>query len=120
MRKTSLDSLTCPTPQEEATLIGEAQLILAEKRTALATMRTGIAILALPVSVVSLLVATSGHYDPVHVQHMLWPLLALCVVLTLFGAYLLLRATVRIHHHDRMILQLKRANPRLRELIDGA
>ncbi len=120
MKKHTLESPTCPTPQEEGTLIAEAQLILAEKRTALATMRTGIAILALPLSIVGLLVATSGHYDPTSVEHLLIPLLLICFALACFGIYLLIRSMVRIHKHDRLILHLKRANPRLRDLIDIA
>lgn len=120
MKKQPLDSHSCPTPQEESTLIAEAQLILAEKRTALATMRTGIAILALPLSIIGLLVATSGHYDPNHAAPMLIPLLVLCTALIVFGLYLLVRSLLRIQHHDRLILHLKRANPRLRDLIDIA
>ena len=102
----------------ESTLINEAQLLLAEKRTSLSTMRTGIAVFALPLSVLSLLVATSKHYIFSDVFYLILPLLGLCLVLLVLGSYLAARSLIRIRRFDRMITELKRQHPRLRELIE--
>jgi hypothetical protein len=98
-------------------IIGEVQLILAEKRTSLASMRTGIAVLALPLSVLSVLVATSKHYEVMLVLHWLIPLLAICGAMILLGSYLIMRAIVSIHRHDRMIHKLKQNHGRIAEFI---
>jgi uncharacterized membrane protein YidH (DUF202 family) len=104
--------------QEDGAVINEIQLLLAEKRTALATMRTGIAVFALPLTVLSVLVATSKYYDVFHVMPLLLPLLALCGVLVVLGSGLVLRALVRLHHHDELIAKLKRRHSRIAEFID--
>lgn len=98
--------------------MNEVQLILAEKRTSLSAMRTGIAVFALPVSVLSVLIATSKYYDVIHVMHLLVPLLTICAALVFLGAYLIIRAIIKIHHHDRMILELKKKHRQLRAFID--
>jgi uncharacterized membrane protein YidH (DUF202 family) len=90
-----------------AMAIGEVQLILAEKRTSLALLRTGIAVIALPLSVLSLLIATSRYYDPSQVLLMLIGLLGICAVLTLFGGFLVIRATMHIHSYDRKLGAIK-------------
>jgi uncharacterized membrane protein YidH (DUF202 family) len=87
--------------------IAEAQLVLAEKRTSLAVMRTGIAVLVLPMSVMSVLVATSRYYDVLNVLHLLIPLGLLNLVLTIFGAYLIIHSIIRMRHYDRMIREIK-------------
>jgi uncharacterized membrane protein YidH (DUF202 family) len=102
----------------ETIVINEVQLLLAEKRTLLAAMRTGIAVFALPLTVMSVLIATSKYYDIVHVMHLLVPLLILCAVLVLLGSYLIIRSTIRLHHHDRHIAELKRKHSTLAEFID--
>lgn len=104
--------------QPEAIVINEVQLILAEKRTSLAAMRTGIAVFALPLSVLSVLIATSKYYDVIHVMHLLIPLLAICAALVFLGAYLIIRAIIKIHHHDEMILALKKKYSQISEFID--
>ena len=98
--------------------INEVQLLLAEKRTSLAAMRTGIAVIALPLTVVSVLIATSKYYDIVHVRHLLVPLLALCGVLVLLGAYLIIRSIIRLHRHDQHISEIKREQGSIAEFID--
>jgi uncharacterized membrane protein YkgB len=99
-------------------IINEIQLLLAEKRTSLAAMRTGIAVFVLPLSVLSVLIATSKYYDIVHVMHLLLPLMALCAALVVLGAYLIIRAIIRIRHQDRHILAIKRKHSRIAEFID--
>jgi hypothetical protein len=102
----------------DAMVINAVQLVLAEKRTSLSAMRTGIAVFALPLSVLGVLVATSKLYDILHVLPLLVPLLALCGILAVLGAYLIVRALVRIHHHDRMIVEMKRKHSRIAEFMD--
>ena len=98
--------------------INEVQLLLAEKRTSLAVMRTGIAVLILPLSVLSVLIATSRYYDFIHVLHLMVPLLILNLLLAIFGTYLVLRSAVRMHHYDKLILQIKQKHSTIAEFID--
>jgi len=102
----------------ESLIINEVQLLLAEKRTSLAAIRTGIAVLILPLSVMSLLIATSRYYDIVRVMPLIVPVIALCSALTLLGSYLIVRATVRLRHHDQHILSLKRQHSKIAEFIE--
>ena len=102
----------------EGLLINEIQLILAEKRTSLAAMRTGIAVFVLPLSVLSILVTTSKYYDVSAVLAFLVPLLVLCGALVILGTYLIVRAIVKIHHYDAMILEFKRKHQELAKFID--
>ena len=99
-------------------IINEIQLLLAEKRTSLATMRTGIAVFVLPMSVLSVLIATSQYYEIIKVMHLLLPLLGLCVALIVLGAYLVIRAIIRLRRQDRHILEIKRKHSRIAEFID--
>jgi len=99
-------------------VINEVQLVLAEKRTALSTLRTGIAVLVLPLSVLSVLVATSRYYVIPHVIHFLLPLLVLCAVLVVLGAYLIVHSIVRIHRYDRLIRKIKQKHSAIAEFID--
>lgn len=99
-------------------IINEVQLILAEKRTSLASMRTGIAVLVLPLSVLSVLIATSKYYDLVHVLHWVVPLLAICGAMVVLGFYLIIRSVVRLHHHDRLIMDLKKKHSRIAEFLE--
>jgi uncharacterized membrane protein YidH (DUF202 family) len=102
----------------ENIIINEIQLILAEKRTSLSTMRTGIAVFVLPLSVLSVLIATSKYYDILQVIHLIIPLLAICGILICLGSYLIIRATIRMRHHDNLILQLKRKHRWIAEFVD--
>lgn len=102
----------------EGIIINEAQLILAEKRTSLSVMRTGITVFVLPLSVLSVLIATSKYYDVFQVMHLILPLLIICAALVVLGAYLIIRAVIRIRHHDELILQLKRKHMWISEYID--
>ena len=102
----------------EGIIINEVQLLLAEKRTSLATMRTGITVFVLPLSVLSVLIATSRYYDMFQVMHFIIPLLAICVALVFLGSYLIIRAVIRMRHHDSLIMQLKRKHRWIAEYID--
>jgi uncharacterized membrane protein YidH (DUF202 family) len=102
----------------DAIAINEAQLILAEKRTSLAVMRTGIAVLALPLSVMSVLIATSRHYEVLHVLHFMIPLAALNLLLIVLGAYLIVRSFIKMRHYDRLIHKIKAKHTIIGELID--
>jgi uncharacterized membrane protein YidH (DUF202 family) len=106
------------TKNTDAIAINEVQLILAEKRTSLAVMRTGIAVLALPLSVMSVLIATSKYYDVLHVLHFLVPLGVLNLVLIVFGAYLIVRSSIRMKHYDRFINEIKRKHSIIGEFIE--
>jgi uncharacterized membrane protein YidH (DUF202 family) len=99
-------------------LINKVQLILAEKRTSLAVMRTGIAVFVLPLSVLSALVATSKYYDFSKVIHLMIPLLAICAGMITLGAYLVIRAIIRIKHYDRVIKKMKKENTVLSQFLD--
>ena len=74
--------------------------------------------IALPLSVLSLLVATSKLYDITHVLHWMIPLVLICFCLTALGAYLILRAIIRIHHYDQLILKLKSRYSAIAEFLD--
>ena len=102
----------------DAIVINEVQLILSEKRTSLSVMRTGIAVLALPLSVMSVLIATSKYYDAVKVMHILIPLALLCFSLVIFGAYLILRAILRMRHYDHLIHEIKSQHSLIGKFID--
>jgi uncharacterized membrane protein YidH (DUF202 family) len=99
-------------------VFGEAQLLLAEKRTSLASLRTGIAVFALPLSVLSVLVATSKYYDVVRVLHFLVPLLVLCGLLIILGAYLIVQSIRHIRKYDWLIRELKRRHTSIAEFIE--
>ena len=99
-------------------IINEIQLLLAEKRTSLATLRTGITVLVLPLSALSLLIATSKYYNILHVMHLLLPLLGLSAALIALGAYLIIRAIIRIRHQDHHIQEIKRKHSRIAEFMD--
>ncbi|SHF25576.1 hypothetical protein SAMN02745206_01642 [Desulfacinum infernum DSM 9756] len=101
-----------------AVIFNEVQLILAEKRTSLSVLRTGIAIFVLPLSVLSLLITTSRYYVMKDVWPLLAPLLVLCILLALLGAYLVVRSITRIHLYDRLIHRLKQRHSVLNELVD--
>ncbi len=108
-----------PEPQEsQAIIINEVQLLLAEKRTSLAVMRTGITVFVLPMSVLSLLVVTSRYYDLSRVMHFFLPLLLINIALLVLGGYLIVRSSIRLHHQDRLISELKQKNAILSRLID--
>ena len=104
--------------QGEGIVINEVQLLLAEKRTSLATMRTGIAVLVLPLSVLSFLITFSKHYELLEVMPFLGPLLALCLGLACLGVYLVYRSLKHLHRIDQHILDLKKVNRQVGQLLD--
>jgi hypothetical protein len=102
----------------DAIIINEAQLILAEKRTSLSVLRTGITVLVLPLSVMSVLIATSKYYDILHVIHLIVPVAVLNIALTALGAYLIIRATLRLHRYDLLLKQIKEKHSKLSKFLD--
>jgi uncharacterized membrane protein YkgB len=102
----------------DAIIINEVQLLLAEKRTSLAAMRTGITVFVLPLSVLSFLVATSRHYDVIHVWYLLVILFALCFGLIILGSYLIMRAFLKIKAYDRHITAIKQKYSQLAEFME--
>jgi len=104
--------------ESENLLLNEIQLVLAEKRTSLSALRTGIAVFALPLSVLSLLIATSRYYNVLQVIGWLIPLMLINLALIVLGSYLVIRSIRRIHHYDRMIVQLKKRHRGIGHLIE--
>jgi len=102
----------------EGIIINEVQLLLAEKRTSLSTLRTGITVFVLPLSVLSVLIATSKYYNILQVMPLIIPLFTICVLLVFLGSYLIIRAMIRMRHHDSLILKLKRKHRWIAEFID--
>jgi hypothetical protein len=102
----------------EGIIINEVQLLLAEKRTSLSTLRTGITVFVLPLSVLSVLIATSKYYNIIQVMPLIIPLFIICVLLVFLGSYLIIRAMIRMRHHDSLILKLKRKHRWIAEFID--
>ena len=88
---------TNESPQLDALILGEIQVLLSEKRTALSSMRTGIAVFALPLSVLSVLIATSRNYNIGHVMPLLVPLLFLNLGLVVLGSWLVFRSVRHVH-----------------------
>lgn len=106
------------TDKFDSILINEVQLLLAEKRTSMAAIRTGIAVLALPLSIISVLIATSKYYDVLHVLSLLVPLGIFNLVMIVFGVYLIIRALIRMRHHDRLIHEIKQQHSVIGEFIE--
>ena len=102
---------------ETGLLLNEVQLLLAEKRTALSVMRTGIAIFALPLSVLSVVIATSKYYDAAKVLHLIIPVLAINLGLTILATYLVVRSIKRFRTVDRMINDFKHKSKSVAELV---
>ena len=105
---------TNESPQLDALLLGEIQVLLSEKRTALSSMRTGIAVFALPLSVLSVLIATSRYYSIGKVM----PLLLLNFGLVVLGTWLVFHSIGRLHHYDRLIRELTQKYRSLAEVVD--
>ncbi|KYK31539.1 MAG: hypothetical protein AYK22_02275 [Thermoplasmatales archaeon SG8-52-3] len=93
-------------------------LLLAEKRTSLAILRTAIAIFTLPISVFTVLIATSRYYDVMASLHFIIPLLTICILLIIFGAYLILRSFKRIKDVDHKIQEIKKQY-NMKDIIDS-
>ncbi|MGA9573809.1 MAG: hypothetical protein WBS20_07685 [Lysobacterales bacterium] len=103
---------------DDNVLISAAQLVLAEKRTSLSLMRTGIAVFALPMAVFSALIATSRYYNASDVLHLFIPVMVINSALIVLGAYLVIKAAVRIRRQDHLITKIKRTHPLLAPYID--
>jgi uncharacterized membrane protein YidH (DUF202 family) len=103
--------------KDEPIDIGRIQLLLAEKRTALAAIRTGIAIFTLPLSVTTVLITTSRYYNFAENLHYLIPLLILCIVLVLFGTYLVFTALLKFHKQGQQIKNIKEKSPKWQSLL---
>src|SRR5947207_396405 len=105
-------------PKLDNLIFGEIQVLLAEKRTALSSLRTGIAIFALPLSVLSVLIATSRYYDVFRVMPFLIPLVVLNLGLIALAIYLIWHSFRKIHHYDRLMMDLKRQHKILAGFLD--
>jgi uncharacterized membrane protein YidH (DUF202 family) len=105
---------TCP----PGIIINEVQLILAEKRTSLASLRTGIAVFAIPLSIMGVLVATSRYYEIQDVLHLFIGVMVMNALLLALGAYLVIRAIIKLRREDRMINDIKRQHSVIAEFID--
>jgi uncharacterized membrane protein YidH (DUF202 family) len=101
-----------------AIIINEVQLILAEKRTSLAGLRTGIAVFAIPLSIMGILVATSRYYEILDVLHLFVAVMVINILLLALGAYLVIRAVIKLRREDRMIREIKRKHSVIAEFID--
>jgi uncharacterized membrane protein YidH (DUF202 family) len=99
-------------------IINEVQLILAEKRTSLASLRTGIAVFAIPLSIMGALVATSRYYEIPDVLHLFIVVMVINALLLALGAYLIIRAVIKLRREDRMIADIKRRHSVIAEFID--
>jgi uncharacterized membrane protein YidH (DUF202 family) len=99
-------------------IINEVQLILAEKRTSLASLRTGIAVFAIPLSILGVLVATSRYYEIPDVLPLFIAVMLISAMLLALGAYLVVRAIVKLRREDRMISDIKRKHSVIAEFID--
>ena len=99
-------------------LINEVQLILAEKRTSLASLRTGIAVFAIPLSIMGMLVATSRYYEIIDVMPLFIAVMVINVLLLALGAFLVIRAIIKLRHEDRMINNIRRKHSVIAEFID--
>ena len=93
-------------------------MILAEKRTSLASLRTGIAVFAIPLSILGVLVATSRYYEILDVLHLFIVVMVINALLLALGAYLIVRAIVKLRREDRMIDEIKRKHSVIAEFID--
>ena len=109
---------TNESPQLDALLLGEIQVLLSEKRTALSSMCTGIAVFAFPLSVLSVLIATSRYYSIGKVMPLLMPLLLLNLGLVVLGTWLVFRSIHRIHHFEHRIKELSEKYRSLAEFIE--
>jgi len=105
---------SCP----PAILINEVQLILAEKRTSLASLRTGIAVFAIPLSIMGMLIATSRYYEIVEVMPLFITVMVFNFLLLALGAFLVIRAIIKLRYEDRMIDNIKRKHSVIAEFID--
>jgi uncharacterized membrane protein YidH (DUF202 family) len=93
-------------------------LLLAEKRTSLAILRTAIAIFTLPISVFTVLIATSRYYEIMNSLHFIIPLLAICIILIIFGSYLIFRSFKRIREIDHKIQEIKKQY-NMKDIVDS-
>ncbi len=104
----------------EGLLMNELQLLYAEKRTSLSFLRTGIAVFGLPLSVFTVLVATSRYYnilDPSTLSFAV-PLIAISIIMMIFGAMLILRALKRIKKYDKKISEIRQEDSLINDLTE--
>lgn len=104
--------------KSEALLFNEIQLLLTENRTDLAMLRTGIAVLGLPLSLIGLLIATSKYWDFNSVKDLFIPLAVICLALVALAAYLITRAIMHIHRHDKFLAKFKNKDKNISVLLD--
>lgn len=98
-------------------VMSEVQLLLAEKRTAFALLRTGVTVSLVPLSITTVLVATSGLWNPFEVMWLLAPILVLAGALFLLGVYLIMHAWGHVRYVDRVMHGLKQKDTLLEDLL---
>lgn len=64
------------------------------------------------------LVATSRHYDILEVLHLFIVVMVINSLLLALGAYLVIRAILKLRREDRMINDIKRKHSVIAEFID--
>jgi len=92
------------------------RLLLAEKRTSLSMLRTAIAIFTLPLSVLTVLIATSGYYNPGEILHLLIPLVGFVLFLFFVGVYIVFRSFRKIRLIDHKLEECKKTDE-LKEIL---
>ena len=100
-------------------IIEELKFLLAEIRTSMASLRTGLMLLVLPLLVVSTIIVTSKHHNLLSViRHPV--AIALCSVMVLSGAYLVIKAFLKIRVYNHQIATIQKKYGAMVSLPDGA
>jgi hypothetical protein len=87
-------------------IIEELKFLLAEIRTSMASLRTGLMLFILPVLTVSTIIITSKHHNLMSViRHPV--AIALCSAMVLSGAYLVIKAFIRIRVYNHQIAKIQ-------------
>jgi hypothetical protein len=87
-------------------IIEELKFLLAEIRTSMASLRTGLMLLVLPLLAVSTIIITSKHHNLMSViGHPV--AIALCCAMVLSGAYLVIKAFIRIRVYNHRIAKIQ-------------
>lgn len=105
---------------KEELVMSELKLLYAEKRTSLSVLRTGIAILMLPLSVFTVLVATSRYYNILEPGTLAFavPLIAISLLLIIFGGMLILRSLRSTRRCDEKISIIRKEDRLANDLLE--
>jgi predicted transporter len=100
-------------------IIEELKFLLAEIRTSMASLRTGLMLLVLPLLLVSTIIVTSKHHNLLSViRHPV--AIALYSVMVLSGAYLVIKAFLKIRVYNHQIVKIQKKYGAMASLPDGA